>query len=66
VGEAGERPPAHEQPVGLGQPAAPPCEPKMRSWESRRKRSDKRKELGLGYLPERSQTAARTKREAPR
>jgi hypothetical protein len=25
VGQSGERPPAHEQPVDLGQPAASPC-----------------------------------------
>jgi hypothetical protein len=28
VGQSGERPPAHEQPVDLRQPAASPCEPK--------------------------------------
>jgi hypothetical protein len=46
VGEAGERPPAHQQPVGLRQPAASPCEAKLTAATS--------------------QTAARTKREAPR
>jgi hypothetical protein len=50
VGEAGERRPAHQQPVGLRKPAASPCEAKLTTDEiSGWRRSEKKGNFGLVY-----------------